>query len=223
MLFRPFSQADSSVTRRYGGTGLGLSLSKHLAEVMGGSLVLERSEVGQGTRFVFELPVGDTREVSYIRSIPDAPSSDEPAVRKREIAAAGRHVLLAEDSPDLEALMKFYLDKEGLNIDVAHNGLEALNMAQSKTYDVILMDVQMPLMDGLEATRRLRGAGYENPIVALTAHALPEDVNKSLGAGCDAHLSKPVDRKELLSCLRKYLSAEIVGSRQVRLPSELNL
>lgn len=204
-IFKPFSQADSSVTRKYGGTGLGLSLSRRIAQVMGGSLTLAWSRPGEGSCFIFEVPVNEiSEELVHKEKTPLKFSSREnPA--DRDLRGHGARILLAEDSPDLEALMRFYVEREGYRVDSAHNGEEAVSMAKSRDYEVILMDVQMPVLDGLEATRQLRRSGYKKPIVALTAHALRDDVKKSLDAGCDAHLSKPVDRKDLLMALRRFV------------------
>ena len=213
-IFRPFSQADSSVTRKYGGTGLGLSLSRRIAQVMGGSLTLAWSRAHEGSCFTFEIPVNDiSQEFVHKEKTPLKFSSPENSTVDRDLRGHGAQILLAEDSPDLEALMRFYVEREGYHVDSAHNGEEAIALAKAHDYDVVLMDVQMPLLDGLEATRRLRKLGYKKPIVALTAHALRDDVRKSLDAGCDAHLSKPVDRKDLLLALRRFAHPKTAAAR----------
>jgi CheY-like chemotaxis protein len=114
-------------------------------------------------------------------------------------------VLIVDDNTDNQALMKAYLRKAELHWDIAGDGQKALDLAIGNHYDIILMDVMMPVMDGLEATRRLRELGYKRPIIALTAHAMKEEVEKSFAAGCDGHLSKPVDVKELLATMNRFL------------------
>ncbi len=115
------------------------------------------------------------------------------------------NVLLAEDSPDNQILIRIFLKKLGARVDVAVNGEEAIRMAMAEHYDIVLMDMMMPIMDGLEATRRLRGLGYHRPIVALTAHALKEEVEKSIVAGCDLHLTKPIQIDVLRRTMERLL------------------
>jgi len=200
-LFKPFSQADTSVTRRFGGTGLGLVLSKRLAQAMGGNLTLRSSEPGQGSRFVLTIPTGDISQSPRVRVPPPPPElkRSTQAGKKKPGRLNDLHILLAEDSPDNEMLVRLYLEHEGAEIQSAQNGLEALELVASEgPFDVILMDIQMPVMDGLEASKRLRAQGYRGPIIALTAHALREEIERSLQAGCDTHLTKPIQRERLV-------------------------
>lgn len=204
-IFRPFSQADSSIARRFGGTGLGLVLSKRLCEALGGELSLKWSEPGRGSCFRMTFDPGEEKD--RVLSKAAEPRGDlvmqTPADAKTPLKDV--RVLLVDDSPDNEELIRFYLTNDGAKVEVAHDGFEAIEAAQKGAHDVVLMDVQMPGMDGLEATRRLRSRGYKTPIIALTAHALREEVNRSLSAGCDAHLTKPITRKELMDQIRGLL------------------
>ncbi|RZA14159.1 MAG: response regulator, partial [Proteobacteria bacterium] len=185
-----------SVNRRFGGTGLGLVLSRHLARALGGDLELIRSGVGKGSLFAFTIGKGTVEINPLVCEI--APQKDLP-IELNEI-----RILLAEDSPDGAAIVSRLLRKAKAAVVVANNGFEVLDFARSETFDIILMDIQMPGMDGLEATRRLRDLGFTKPIVALTAHALPEEKARSLLAGCDAHLTKPIDRQVLLQAIQSF-------------------
>lgn len=210
-LFQPFAQADNSITRQFGGTGLGLALSRRLAENLKGSLVLASSKKNIGSQF--------------IARIPGAPFSDQLAEMTLEQKKDLNHenkkterpdmstvtVLIAEDLADNQVLLKLYLESAGIKqIDFAENGEQALAKAMKKNYDLILMDIQMPVLDGIQATQRLRQNHYTGPIIALTAHAMREDIQRSIDAGCDAHLTKPITKEVLLDALKKHISHKIV-------------
>lgn len=204
-LFKAFSQGDSSITRQYGGTGLGLVLSRKLAEALGGRLELVRSHLGQGALFRVCIPIGVTQDrfmstLKYIRE------SQKSVIDNQGPQLTGVKILLAEDSADNEALIKAYLKKTGAHIEVARDGEQAIDKAMAQDFDIILMDIQMPKVDGLEATRTLRTHRFSKPIVALTAHALQEEVVRSLKAGCDAHLTKPVSKERLVSTIAQHTS-----------------
>lgn len=199
-LFRPFSQADSSTTRRFGGTGLGLALSKELAKALGGDLLLVRSVPQEGSLFEIMIDTGSLQGRDWLKledamGLEDSTEMMRPA---RSDILKGRFILLAEDSYDNQLLIKKFLTLAGAEVDTAVNGREAIQKATERDYDVILMDVQMPELDGIAATRKLRSNGYRRPIVALTAHALREERDKTLEAGCDDHLTKPIQRHELV-------------------------
>lgn len=217
-LFQPFTQGDSSGARRFGGTGLGLALSRHIALALDGELSLVRSELGKGSSFRLTMDVGEVTGGQSIGLVgPDDLTSPRisPAAKPEGMVAPGSaksliirpcRILLAEDSPDNEDLVRMYLNFEGVQLDVVQNGYDAIKMALMNNYDLLLMDVQMPGLDGLEATRRLRSHGYHKPIIALTAHALNEDRERSLKAGCTGHLTKPIQRFELIATIVTELS-----------------
>ncbi|WP_413292947.1 PAS domain S-box protein [Bdellovibrio sp. HCB185ZH] len=194
-LFQPFSQADSSTTRRFGGTGLGLFLSRKLARLLGGDITFT-STVGKGSRFL----------ISVVAHVPSAKVQAEPPKREYVVNAAGTYlqagvILVVDDAADNRELLRHYLKKSGLDdtqIEMASNGEEAVRKASAKTYRMILMDIQMPHMDGFQALKKLRDQGYECPIIALTAHAMKGDREKCLEAGFDGYLQKPL-RKEALN------------------------
>jgi CheY-like chemotaxis protein len=193
-LFQPFSQGDGSVARKFGGSGLGLALSRRIAEAMGGTLELQKSLPGQGSHFRFRFPVD---------GVGDAVAAQAPVGGvQREGALKGKRILLAEDSPDNAYLISHFIRSAGGEVDVVGDGVQAVKAVQRGSYDYILMDIQMPDMDGLEASRRIRALGNQKPILALTAHALPAEAEKSLRAGCNAHLTKPISREVLISSLR---------------------
>jgi signal transduction histidine kinase/DNA-binding response OmpR family regulator len=203
-LFTPFTQADASTSRRYGGSGLGLTISRRLARMLGGDITVA-SEVGRGSTFSVDVDPGPVTGVA--RSVPaSAPAPSAAAVRS-SVRIEGR-LLLAEDAPDNQRLITFYLRRAGATVDVAENGRVAVDKALAGApYDVVLMDMQMPEMDGYDATAELRRAGYRGPIIALTAHAMDGDREKCLRAGCDDFATKPIDRNGLLALVRRHLDA----------------
>jgi signal transduction histidine kinase/CheY-like chemotaxis protein len=199
-LFRPFMQADASTTRRHGGTGLGLAISRRLAQMMNGDITVH-SRPGAGSTFTAELPEG----TAVLARIPAANSDSEPG---RSGRLTGR-ILLAEDGADNQRLLLTFLRKAGALVDLATDGrraIELANNAKTPGYDLILMDMQMPVVDGYDATRRLRGAGITIPIIALTAHAMDSDRAKCIEAGCSDYLSKPIDRSRLISMCSKWMT-----------------
>ncbi len=199
VIFEPFQQADSSVTRKYGGTGLGLALSREITAALGGRLEVVDSS-SKGSVFQFSFEVGDLSDGIFV-SEATSRSAQRFGRNKFNGSLTGVKILLVEDSPDNEALMKLYLDNAKAEVSVARNGVEALEICDQKKFDIVLMDVQMPMMDGLEATRRLRASGFTTPIIALTAHAFKEEIDKSLAAGCNEHVTKPVDRSTLFQTI----------------------
>ncbi len=199
-LFQPFVQADVSTTRKFGGTGLGLVLTKRLCQLMGGNYVLESSELGVGSKFVAsihtEIPPNskfiEQFEIVFKVKIP----STAAIVHDR---LDGVRVLLVEDSPDNQALVRMILEKQGASVDIVSDGYAGVEKAFSGKYDVVLMDIQMPRMDGHEAVRILRGKRYDRPVIALTAHAMAEEVKRALESGFTSFLSKPIHREDLIA------------------------
>ncbi|MEG3638032.1 PAS domain-containing protein [Magnetococcus sp. PR-3] len=198
-IFDKFTQADSSVARRFGGSGLGLAISQNLIHLMGGEIEA-KSELGQGSRFQFHIPalIADQLEIASHHVMEEAQTDVEPL-----------HILLVDDSEDNRILIRTYLKKSNHQLDEAKDGAQAVTMATETTYDLILMDIQMPVMDGYHATRAIRTYEQKHnlpsvPILALTAHALKEDVKNSLQAGCQDHLTKPIRKKDLLQAINQY-------------------
>ncbi|SEA96676.1 PAS domain-containing protein [Marinobacterium iners] len=198
-LFTAFSQADNSITRKHGGSGLGLVISQRLVEAMGGARIELESELHQGSSFGFSLimPVcSPGQEQALLQSIPDSLGYFQNL--------QGR-VLLVEDNEINQEVAKALLQQYGLNVTVATNGVEALELFEQKDFDLIFMDIQMPMMDGYEATRQLRARGCQLPIIALTAAAMAEDQQKAFDAGMNSHLAKPIDTQELQQVLVHWL------------------
>ncbi len=220
-LFQPFSQADASTTRKFGGTGLGLTISKRLAEMLGGGITLH-SEPGKGSTFSVTVKTGDLEGVRLLDGPTEAAAPATPAPPVGNAAPPVRldgRILLAEDGPDNQRLIAFVLKKAGAEVTVAENGQiahdEALAArARGEPFDLILMDMQMPVMDGYTATAKLRAAGYTGPIVALTAHAMAGDDTKCLAAGCDGYLTKPIDRAVFLPAVAERLKPSLTTSEQ---------
>jgi signal transduction histidine kinase/CheY-like chemotaxis protein/HPt (histidine-containing phosphotransfer) domain-containing protein len=198
-LFRPFVQADSSTTRQFGGTGLGLSISKRLVELMGGEIGVE-STPGRGSTFWFTLTLA---RAPFAEQAPAAVAA--PAT----VNLRGAHVLLAEDNPINQQVAVELLQGAGVAVDVAGNGQEALSAVLTKTFDAVLMDLQMPVMDGLQATRAIRGIDRlkQLPIIAMTASVMAGDRDRCLEAGMNDHISKPVSIEQLMTTLARWLPA----------------
>ena len=202
-LFQTFSQADESTTRRFGGTGLGLSLSRKLAQAMGGDVTLKHSQQGVGS--VFLLKIADEFEK---KSAPDDTFKIEERAPAElpENALAGLSILVVDDAPDNQQLIWRYLTKYGAAVESAENGLLGYRAALKGNFDLVLMDIQMPIMDGYTATQKLRDAGYKKPIIALTAHAMDDIRKKALAVGYSDHLTKPINRKVLVTTIARLVN-----------------
>ena len=194
-LFQPFIQADMSVSRRYGGTGLGLAIARVLVQHMGWTIHV-RSVVGKGSTFSFTLRF--RRPAAVLKEAESTAPGNTPAPLN------GLRVLLAEDNDINQIVATEILKMKGIAVDVASNGLEAVDMARSGAYDVILMDIQMPELDGIEATRRIRAFLPDIPIIAMTAHTMKGDAEKCLEAGMQDHIAMPIDPETLFAALQRH-------------------
>ena len=210
-VFNPFKQADAGTTRRFGGTGLGLSLSRHLATLLSGNLSVE-SEPGQGSCFSLALPIGQLPDVERICSEQDIP--DRYVVSNKLKQPLEGRILLVEDNEANRQLLQKLLQDMGAQVSLAENGLQALEAGIEQSYDLIYMDMQMPVMSGTEAVSKLREIGYGQPIVALTANASVEGRTQCLQAGCNAFLPKPVRPQQLYDMSSRFL-------RRMPLPDNL--
>ncbi len=209
-LFQPFSQADSSTTRKYGGTGLGLSICKSLVELMGGEIGVE-SELNQGSRFFFELPLS-------LGQKQNGQSIEHRKTSRQDVSLEGMKVLLVEDNKVNQLVAQQILTAAGALVETAENGVQAVDSIEDSHYDIVLMDIQMPEMDGYQATRqiRYRYSDQELPVIAMTANALKEDREEALKAGMNDYLSKPIDVKALYRMLASYKKREVENTTSIR-------
>ncbi len=214
-LFLPFAQADPSITRKFGGTGLGLAISKHLTELLGGHISIQ-SKIGRGSTITFTIEVGSLDRTAWMSDASALSIKQARQVCPRNIVGLpdGVRILLAEDGLDNQRLIKAVLKKVGADVTVAENGAVAVELAlharrDDRPFGVILMDMQMPVLDGYGATRELRKYGYSGAIVALTAHAMASDRAKCLDAGCDDYATKPINRHELIEMVARYCQQQI--------------
>ena len=204
-LFKPFSQGQPGLYRKFGGTGLGLNLSRKLARAIGGDLVLMSSSPGAGSSFSLILSA-----IWFTQ--PDLKISRQPSKQDAvDVNLAGLRVLLAEDSEDNQLLIGRILSRAGANVKLANNGTQAVEMALAENFDAVVMDIQMPEIDGFEATKKLRRAGCKSPIVALSAHAMSEMRAQASNTGFNAYLTKPIQPQQLIETLRSLCVDQFVN------------
>ena len=197
-LFAPFSQADVSTTRKFGGSGLGLILSKKLAKALGGDVALTQTEPNIGSTFVITIDTGLADKSIFQKYESSASPTLAPTKRVEQYNFKGVRVLLVEDSLDNQFIISHFLKSTGISLKVANNGQEGVNIALSEKFDLVLLDLQMPVMGGIEAMKKLAELNYQTPVIALTAHAMKEDRRQCLSVGFKDHISKPVNRQVLL-------------------------
>jgi CheY-like chemotaxis protein len=200
-LFQPFSQADDSTTRKYGGTGLGLAISKQLVEMMNGNIWIE-SEFGKGSTFHFTVEMQEQKNTGTVVA-PDAPASLAETIARLQ----GARILVVEDNEINQEIAIALLEMSGLVVTAANNGQEALDLLESREFDGVLMDCQMPVMDGYEATRQIRQQERFKhlPIIALTANAMEGDKEKVLEVGMNDHIAKPIDLNAMLATMGQWI------------------
>ena len=210
-VFKPFVQADTSVTRRFGGTGLGLALSRCLARAMGGDLEVE-SEAGRGSRFTVRVATGNLASIPFHpfevleASPPTEPNSADGSDTSHQLS--GTEILIVEDGPINRKLFEVILNEAGCKVTLAENGKVGYELGRQGSFDVVLIDMQMPVMDGYTSARKLRDAGVTTPIIGVTAHAMVGDRQKCLAAGCSDYLAKPIDANKLLNAIGHQLQLD---------------
>ncbi len=198
-LFLPFTQADASITRQFGGTGLGLAISRSLVDLMGGIFDVS-SEPGAGSSFTLTLPLGIDESGACLRKL-DAPTAEDFA----QLGAEGKVVVIAEDNMINQMILEELIAPARATVLLANNGKEAVDIVAARHVDLVLMDMQMPVMDGLQATKEIRATGSAVPIIAVTANAMKEDRDEGVAAGMNDYITKPVEPRQLCETLRRWL------------------
>jgi CheY-like chemotaxis protein len=207
-LFKPFSQGDASVNRTFGGTGLGLAISMRLAKMLGGGMRYH-SELGKGSRFLCTIDPGNISTTKLVKpELGLVRAAEQPFVPSADLDC---RVLVVDDRRDVRFLTKHLLTRAGATVEQAEDGQQALDFYNQVLHnripnvDIILLDMQMPRIDGYQTATELRKRGFANPIIALTADAMQGDMNRCIECGCDSYLSKPIDAHALIEKVRSYL------------------
>ncbi|MEK6204597.1 MAG: response regulator, partial [Amylibacter sp.] len=200
-LFSPFIQADTSITRNYGGTGLGLAITKHLVELMGGTIKVN-SKLGEGSLFTISIPL-ESRSTAAANENAGQLSD----TKTYDALDNSKHILVVEDTKTNQMVIQLLLNRMGYNVTIANNGQHALELIEkNRSFDLIFMDISMPIMDGIQATRILRSQRLTTPIIALTAHSMNSDHQNCLAAGMNDIVLKPIRSKELQRISDRYLN-----------------
>ena len=221
-LFQPFTQGDASVAQKHGGTGLGLTISSHMAQILGGELTVT-SVWGQGSTFSLTVPTGSLKGIAMLHQ----PAEVEQTTAEQTAKSTGPdlqdvRVLLAEDGVDNQRLIEAILKKAGAEVETVENGRLALVKAENEPFDLILMDMNMPEMDGYEAARTLRDHGYAKPILALTANAMSDDSQRCLAAGCNEYMAKPIDRTQLIQMIATHVGKHTAAGEAMPRRTEIS-
>lgn len=220
-IFKPFEQADSSTTRKFGGTGLGLTLSRQLAEMLNGELYVE-SAVNKGSCFTVKLDIVEAENSSHINERAYKNTAEKVNELNIETPKLNGKILLAEDNEDIQELVKLLMKKVGVDLDIVGNGQQAVKAAIESEYDLVFMDIQMPVMDGLTAMQELQKQEYNQPVVAMTANAMQKDRDECKEAGFSSFISKPINRSDLYLVLMQYLKpSKTSESKKTLLTSDL--
>jgi signal transduction histidine kinase/DNA-binding NarL/FixJ family response regulator len=219
-IFRAFSQADGSTTRDYGGTGLGLTISKQLVELMNGKIWVE-SEYGQGSKFIFEIELEEAKESKKTVDFNIEPTKVDSKLKKDINLLKNCKILLVEDNQINQEIITGLLENSKIELDIVSNGKEAIDKFKPNRYTLILMDIQMPIMDGYEATKLIRQKDKEIPIIAITANAMKEDIAKTKSYGMNTHINKPIDVKELYETILKYTPHENMIDETIKVQNRI--
>ncbi len=218
-IFKAFSQADGSTTRDYGGTGLGLTISKQLVELMNGKIWVE-SEYGVGSSFIFEIELKEVKEkkesIKYI-----VPISRDKKLRCNINMLRGCKILLVDDNEINQEIVMGLLENSKIELDIVSNGKEAIDRFKPNIYTLILMDIQMPIMDGYEATKIIRQKDKNIPIIAITANAMKDDIAKSLNSGMNSHINKPINVEELYETILKYTPPSTINRSTITVQNRI--
>ena len=207
-LFKPFEQGESSVSRKFGGTGLGLALSKKLAREMSGDVKILETKSGVGTKIEASFQVGEVISEDFVEFIKEEAKPAE-VVNETSKQLEGYRILVVEDAKENARLFKMYLEFVGANVEVCYCGESAVQMIKSQEFDVVLLDLQLPGKDGFQVLSESRNNGFYKPIIALTAHAMKEEVLKTQEAGFNMHITKPVKSNVLVESVSKILKHKI--------------
>lgn len=210
LIFKPFVQSDASVTRRYGGTGLGLAICRRIAESLGGELTVN-TVIGQGSVFTATVSTGDLHGVRMIEMPTPALTSEVPLEPTKRGNLDGVTILVVDDMETNRRLVSMFLERAGATVASVENGALAVDAVENGNFQIVLMDMQMPVMDGYTATMLLRQRGYDRPIIALTAHAMRGDREKCEIAGCSGYVSKPVNMDILIDTVKA--AADLLASK----------